>query len=35
MPKWEAGLIALVVNIILVAILFKIINIVDVNIRKK
>ena len=35
MPKWEAGLIALVINIILVAILFKIINIVDVNIRKK
>lgn len=35
MPKWEAGLIALAVNIIFVAILFKIINVVDINIRKK
>jgi len=35
MPKWESGLIALFVNIILVAILFKVIDIIDVKIRNR
>lgn len=35
MPKWEAGLIALAVNIVLVAILFKVINVVDTRVRKR
>lgn len=35
MPKWEIGLIALFINIILIAILFKVIDVVDVKIRNR
>jgi MscS family membrane protein len=35
MPNWEKGLIALGINIVLVFVLFKIINIAERNIRKK
>lgn len=35
MPNWEKGLIALIINIILVIIIFKIIDIVDKRIRNK
>ena len=35
MPKWEAGLIALIINIILVAFLFKVIDLADKKLIKK
>jgi MscS family membrane protein len=35
MPNWEKGLIALAINIVLVVVLFKIINIAEKNVRKR
>ena len=35
MPKWEAGLICIAINIVLVTVLFKIINFFDFKIRQK
>jgi len=35
MPKWEAGLIAIAINTILIIILFKVIDVVDKRIREK
>ncbi len=35
MPKWEAGLIAIAINIILIIVVFKVIDTVDKKIIEK